>query len=580
MNTFQLRMITGSAALSAAILLSACNTAVLRGDAAPAATDGATADAAAPLPPAASKADDAAPLATGLTATVAAAPAGPEQTARSLASEGPGAETQASQSQPEAERDATPEADIWRKLGRQLFLSRHLTQRSVKAKLAWYARNQAYLDRVAERATPYLFHIDGELEKRDMPMELALLPVVESAFQPFAYSPSHASGIWQFIPSTGRIYGLKQNWWYDGRRDIVAATTAALNYLEKLNREFDGDWLLALAAYNTGERNVARSIRRNKKKGKETDFFSLRLPRETRGYVPSLLAVAELVANPEQHGVAWTPIKNEPYFAEVDSGGQIDLAVAAELANLDMDEIYKLNPAYNRWATDPKGPHRLLVPVAMEAAFLEKLAELPESERASWKRHIIKRGETLGKIAARHRTSVATLKKTNNLRGNLIRTGHSLLIPVARKPGKHYTLSLDNRRLRGLKSAGDGRKYIYTVRRGDTLWDIGRQYGVSVPQLASWNGISSKRYLRPGQKLNLWLGGAEEKLADGNSKTEAEQGPVAYTVKKGDSLWLIARKFNVTVKQLLAWNNLRKNSFLRPNQTLRVSQSLAQTSGL
>lgn len=578
MNIFQLRMAAGSAALSMAILLSACNTAVLRGDAAPAATDMAAADASAPAStvPSASKADAPEPAATDIATADAAAD--PEQATRLLAAEDPGAETRASQSQPEAEQEATPEADIWRKLSRQLFLPRHLTHRSVKSRLSWYAKKQAYLDRVAERATPYLFHIVSELEKRDMPMELALLPIVESAFQPFAYSPSHASGIWQFIPSTGRIYGLKQNWWYDGRRDIVAATTAALNYLEKLHRQFDGDWLLALASYNTGERNVARAIRRNKKKGKETDFFSLRLPRETRGYVPSLLAVAELVANPEQHGVSWTPIKNEPYFAEVDSGGQIDLAVAAELANLDMDEIYKLNPAYNRWATDPKGPHRLLVPVAVETAFLEKLDELPESERASWKRHIIKRGETLGKIAARHRTSVATLKKTNNLRGNLIRTGHSLLIPVARKPGKHYTLSLDNRRLRGLKSAGDGRKYIYTVRRGDTLWDIGRQYGVSVRQLAGWNGISSKKYLRPGQKLNLWLGDDQEKLADANAKTE--QGAVAYRVKKGDSLWLIAKKFNVTVKQLLAWNNLRKNSFLRPNQTLRVSQSRAQTGGL
>ena len=569
MNAFQLRMITVSAALSMAVLLSACNTAVLRGDA-PTTTDRAAADTATPASTDSASADAAVSVA------MAEPAAPPEQAAPSLAVEDQGAETQAGQSQPESEQDATPEADIWRKLSRQLFLPRHLTHRSVNSRLAWYARKQAYLDRVAERATPYLFHIVGEIEKRDMPMELALLPIVESAFQPFAYSPSHASGIWQFIPSTGRIYGLKQNWWYDGRRDIVAATTAALNYLEKLHRQFDGDWLLALAAYNTGERNVARAIRRNKKKGKKTDFFSLRLPRETRGYVPSLLAVAELVANPEKHGVSWTPIKNEPYFAEVDLEGQIDLAVAAELANLDMNEIYKLNPAYNRWATDPKGPHRLLVPVAMETAFLEKLAELPDSERASWKRHIIKRGETLGKIAARHRTSVATLKKTNNLRGNLIRTGHSLLIPVARKPGKHYTLSMDNRRLRGLKSAGDGRKYIYTVRRGDTLWDIGRQYGVSVRQLAGWNGISSKRYLRPGQKLNLWLGDEQEKLAN----SEAEQGAVAYTVKKGDSLWLIAKKFNVTVKELLAWNNLRKSSFLKPNQKLRVSQSLARTGGL
>ena len=169
----------------------------------------------------------------------------------------------------------------------------------------------------------------GEVEKRGFPLELALLPIVESAFHPFAYSRSHASGIWQFIPSTGKIYGLKQNWWYDGRRDIVAATRAALDYLDKLNKEFDGDWLLALAAYNTGERNVARAIRRNKRAGKDTDFFSLRLPRETKGYVPSLLAVAELVANPEQHGIVWKPVADQQYFAQVDTEQQIDLAVGS-----------------------------------------------------------------------------------------------------------------------------------------------------------------------------------------------------------------------------------------------------------
>ena len=461
--------------------------------------------------------------------------------------------------------------DVWQRLNSELSLPRHLDNRTVKAKLAWFARNQKYLDRVAARATPYLFHIVEEVEKRNLPMELALLPIVESAFHPFAYSPSNASGIWQFIPGTGRIYGLKQNWWYDGRRDIVAATRAALDYLEKLNKQFNGDWLLALAAYNTGENNVARAIQRNRKKGKKTDFFSLRLPRETRGYVPSLLAVTELVANPKKHGVTWTPITNEPYFAQVDTGSQIDLATAAKLANLSMDELYTLNPGFNRWATDPDGPHRLLVPVAGEKSFLQGLGRLSETERINWERHIIRPNETLGGIAARHRTSVTTLKKINNLRSNLIRAGGDLLIPVAKESNKHYSLSLDNRRLRGLKRAGDGNKYIYTVKRGDTLWDIGRQYGVSVNQLASWNGISSRKFLRPRQKLNLWLPGGNEKSA--GSSVDARQtgkGPFYYTVKKGDSLWLIAKKFNVTVEQLLAWNKVRKNSFLHPNQKLIV----------
>ena len=468
--------------------------------------------------------------------------------------------------------------DIWKKIGANLTLPRHMEGKSVKGRLAWYAKNQEYLDRVAERSRPYLYHIVREVEKRGMPLELALLPIVESAFHPFAYSRSHASGIWQFIPSTGKIFGLKQNWWYDGRRDIVAATRAALDYLEKLNREFEGDWLLALAAYNTGERNVARAIRRNRNAGKKTDFFSLRLPRETKGYVPSLLAVAELVANPGQHGITWQPVADQPYFAQVDTGEQIDLAVAAELAGLKMDELYTLNPGFNRWATDPQGPHRLLLPAGKETSFLEKLAGLTPEERINWQSHEIKQGETLAGIATRYRTSVASLKSINNLRSNLIRQGVTLRVPVPKEALKYYTLSVDGRRRRGLKDAGDGNKFIYTVKRGDTLWDIGRHYGVSVEQLTNWNGISQRRILRPGQKLNLWFADSGEK-----SETRADQpanDPFHYTVKKGDSLWSIAKKFNVTVKQLLAWNNLRKNKFLYPNQKITVYQGVTRSVGI
>ena len=218
------------------------------------------------------------------------------------------------------------EKDIWKRIASDLRLTRNASEKTTASKLAWFARNQAYLDRVSERASPYIYYIVEELEKRDMPLDLALLPIVESAYNPFAYSPSRASGIWQFIPGTGKNYGLKQNWWYDGRRDIVAATDAALNYLQKLHKEFNGDWLLALAAYNSGEGNVGRAIRRNKNTGKPIDFFSLRLPRETRGYVPSLLAVAEIISDPEKYKVAIKPIENGQYFEQVDINSQIDLA--------------------------------------------------------------------------------------------------------------------------------------------------------------------------------------------------------------------------------------------------------------
>ena len=484
----------------------------------------------------------------------------------------PEAETEIGAAESELPEPAVQHADIWKRIGANLNIPRHMDHRSVKGRLAWYARNQEYLDRVADRSRPYLFHVVSEVEKRGMPLELALLPVVESAFLPFAYSRSHASGIWQFIPSTGKIFGLKQNWWYDGRRDIVAATRGALDYLEKLNKEFGGDWLLALAAYNTGERNVARAIRRNKRAGKDTDFFSLRLPRETRGYVPSLLAVAELVANPEQHGITWQPVADQQYFAQVDTGEQIDLAVAAQLAGLNMDELYTLNPGFNRWATDPAGPHRLLVPLAKEQTFREKLAGLPPEQRMNWQNHVVKKGDTLGRIAARHRTSVSALKNINKLRSNTIHQGDSLRVPVPKQALRHYTLSVDGRRLHGLKDTGDGKKFVYTIKRGDTLWDIGRKYGVSVKQLAGWNGIPPRKILRPGQKLDLWFADDGNKAVAGTEPPPSKD-PFHYTVKRGDSLSSIAKKFNVTVNQLLAWNNLRKNKYIYPNQKITVYRS-------
>ena len=465
--------------------------------------------------------------------------------------------------------------DIWQRIRQGLVLTRDLSKKSTRERIAWYARNQDYLDRVVVRAQPYIYYVLEQLERRNMPMDLALLPVVESAYHPFAYSPSHASGIWQFIPSTGKRYGLKQNWWYDGRRDIIAATDAALNYLQELHREFNGDWLLALAAYNTGERRVARAVNRNIKSGKATDFWSLRLPRETRGYVPGLLAIAEIVANSEQYNIKLNPIPNTPYFAETNIKGQIDLAMAAELADLTIEDLYTLNPAFNRWATDPDGPHRLLIPQDKKELFETKLSQLPDDKRIKWQQHRISEGETLGGIAMHYDTDVSTLKQINRLRGHMIRAGRSLLIPVASKSAKYYSLSLDSRRFKGLKRTGDGEKYIYTVKRGDTLWDIGRHYGISVKQLTAWNGISSRSILRPGKKLAVWVKQTQQKneesiVSVATHSTLDGQQHVNYTVKEGDSLWLISKRYGVSVKQLQKWNSLHKRSILRPGQNIDI----------
>ena len=461
--------------------------------------------------------------------------------------------------------------DAWQHIRSELELERHAGLRSVQDKLAWYKRNQEYLDRVAERARPYLYHVVSELERRGMPLDLALLPIVESAYHPFAHSRSHASGIWQFIPGTGRRYGLKQNWWYDGRRDVVAATGAALDYLEALNAEFGGDWLLALAAYNSGERNVARAVERNRKAGKPTDFWSLapHLPRETRGYVPSLLAVAELLDNAEQYDIRWQPIPDVPYFQRVDIDGQIDLATAASLADLSMDEFYTLNPGFNQWATDPDGPHYLLIPVDRVGTFTAGLRELPADQRITWTRHTIGEGETLTLIANRYRTNVQALREANGLRNNVIHAGDSLLIPAAKHAPEHYTLSADARRLRRGGSAGSSDGLVHIVHRGDTLWDISRRYGISVEQLCSWNGVAPRSTLRPGQRLKIASAGSAGHAVSVKLE-EPARWPASYTVRKGDSLWLISRRFRVSVAQLQQWNGLRQGSVLQPGQNLIV----------
>lgn len=473
------------------------------------------------------------------------------------------------------------EHDIWHRI-RQGFTLPDYDHKRVAVELKWFAKNQDYLDRVADRADPVLFLIVEEIERRNMPMEIVLLPIVESAYQPFAYSHGRAAGIWQFIPGTGRKYGLKQNWWYDGRRDIPAATNAALDYLQALHRTFNGDWLHALAAYNSGEGRVRSAIRKNKRKGKPTDFWHLKLPRETRGYVPKLLAISSLIATPEKYGIHLKPIANAAKVASVETGSQIDLAMAAKLADMTLEEIYQLNPAFNRWATDPDGPHHLLLPIEKAQVFQEKLAAIPEDERVQWKRHRIRNGESLGLIAKRYGTTVSLLKKTNHLRGSHIRAGRHLIIPASTRSLASYTLSSEQRQKSiQHKTGGPGKRVIHTVRKGDNLWDISRKYKVSVRRLAKWNGIAPKDMLTLGQKLVVWVKNAASVTASAirgfNITGPDRTTKLKYVVRRGDSLSRISSKFRVTIRQLRKWNRL-KSKYLQPGQRITVYVDIAKQS--
>jgi membrane-bound lytic murein transglycosylase D len=433
---------------------------------------------------------------------------------------------------------------------------------SIAQELSWFVRHPAYLDRTFKRGERYLYHIVQEIEARSMPLEIALLPVVESAFNPVAYSRARASGLWQFIPATGRRYGLKQNWYYDGRRDVIEATRAALDYLQFLHDEF-GDWLLAVAAYNCGEMNVARAIRRNEEAGKPTDFFSLKLPKETRAYVPKLLAMRRLVENPAAHGLAFAPIPNQPYFAKVETSGQIDLHVAAELAELPKEELLALNPAFNHWVTDPEGPHHLLVPVDRKERLVAGLAQLPPEKRVRVVYHRVRPGDTLGAIASKYKVSVAAIRATNKIRGSLIHPGQDLLITAVPPEGVNLQsfAARDAAAAQPARSAAGGK---HRVQRGDTLWGIARAHGVSLDQLAQTNGLSPNGTLSVGQVLQI---PGTATLASTNPASVTPSS-ITYVVRKGDTLSRIASRFRVSLKDLLRWNSLKNDHIIKPGQKL------------
>lgn len=352
-----------------------------------------------------------------------------------------------------------------------------------------------YIEKIQERAEPYLYNIIKEIEAKGLPGELALLPAVESGFKAHAYSHARAAGLWQFMPATGRLYGLDQNWWYDGRRDVYSSTAAATSYLQKLGGMFDNDWLLALASYNAGMGTVGKAVRRNIARHKPADFWSLKLPRETQKYVPKLLALAKIFANAEYYGITLKKQEHKPTFVAVNIGSQLDLSKAAQLSNISLKELFHLNPGFNRGYTPPQGPHRLLIPVDNVELFKTNLAMLPADQRVKWHRHKIKSGENLGSIALRYQTKVKVIREVNHLKNNKIRAGAYLMVPGTKKTGNHNPFIKAS-------SINPGNKYpSYKVRKGDSLWSIAKKFGTRSKDLARWNRIGLKTALRPGQTL-------------------------------------------------------------------------------
>lgn len=299
----------------------------------------------------------------------------------------------------------------------------------VREQEEWFASRPDYIKRTVARSNRYLYHIVEEVEKRGMPAEIALLPIIESAYNPVAYSRAHASGIWQFIPATGKLYGLQQNFWYDGRRDVMAATNAALDYLEKLYGMF-GSWDLALAAYNWGEGAVSRAIAKNLANGLPADYRSLSMPLETRYYIPKLQAVKNLIANPARYGIELAEVPNRPYFVAVTTTRHIDVKLAARLADVPIEEFVSLNPAYSRPVIRANGEQTLLLPADKAGAFVSNLESHHGQPLVSWQAYKLKAGDSIDRVAVRHHISVAQLKQVNSITGKRrVGPGSTLLVP-------------------------------------------------------------------------------------------------------------------------------------------------------
>ena len=395
-----------------------------------------------------------------------------------------------------AKAPASPPDDLWERIRLGLSWQSIHNAQIGEARDA-YLRQPNYLPVVAGRAELYLYYIVEEVERRGLPMELALLPLVESTLNPFATSSERAAGLWQIMPATGKYLGLEQDWWYDGRRDIRDSTRVALDYLESLYAEFDNDWMLALAAYNSGKGRVGRARRANEAAGKPTNYWSLSLPRETRHYVPRLIALTQIVAFPEAFDVEIPPVANKPAFVIASTGGQIELARAASLAEVDMHVLKALNPGQLRWATSPDVAQELLLPPGSQDAFTAGIAGLTEADRVRWEHYRIQSGDSLIRIAKKFDTEVGLLREVNNIRGSMIRAGDTLMIPY----GSDWASSM------AMVTREERQRQGYRVRRGDSLYRIAGKFNVSVNDIIAWNSLDPGAYLQPGQRLTLFVGG-------------------------------------------------------------------------
>ncbi len=446
--------------------------------------------------------------------------------------------------------------NVWDVLRSQFRLNHEVNQAEVRKQIQWLASRPHYIQKLAQQSEPYIYHIVAEIKKRHLPGELALIPMIESAYDPFAYSGAGAAGLWQLMPGTGSGLGLKQDWWFDGRRHIQQSTIAALNYYEYLIKYFSGDWILSIAAYDSGEGTVTKAIRQSKQKPNRIHFWSLELPRETKVYVPRLLALAEIIKYAPQYRIHLPNIPYTPAFETVDVGSQIDLAQAAQFADISYKELIQLNPGFNRWATPPYAPYHLNIPIEKVDGFKQKIKKSSNDDLVNWTKHTVAKNESLSVIARNHKTQVTLIKELNHLKTENVKEGQTLLIPSINRIPTNLATKIQKNNLIDRSTSATHTKIIHIVQPGDSYAILKSRYGVSAGEIKYWNQIKTKRKLQPGEQLVIW------------KKNSQLTG---YKVKKGDTLSHLAKRFNTTIERLKQTNPSIKGNALRIGQKINIA---------
>lgn len=424
----------------------------------------------------------------------------------------------------------------------------------VQQQLAFYSSHIDYLERVTERAKPYLHMIVADLQENKLPMELALLPIVESAYRPDAVSSSNAAGIWQFVRSTGDHFGLRRTVWYDGRRDIKASTNAAMQYFTRLRTMFNDDWPIIIASYNGGEGTLQNAIAYNQSRGLPTDFWDLtRISKETADYPARLYALVIIFSNPQKYGFHPYPIPNQSVVTEIALNKSVNLSKLALLTGVSHDALFQLNPGFDKLITGPETTN-LLVPTSLASQFTPIALEEAEKSAMNWGRYTLRRGDNFHKLAYRYGCDVDELLKVNRLSSAYARPGETIIVPLGR----------------GKQLLARGVDQLYTVQSGDSLWGLAHRFDMDLADLKRINGLKPKDPIHPGQKLIVAAHHGHSRADEKPSKRVAKLSG-RYVVQKGDTLWNVAQRFSTTVQHLIASNRLDSSAPLKPGQVLMIA---------